>query len=103
MSSNIRHNGLWVTKGRLGFRMNEMFSYAELPVVMPGTGAAVLNLINAKDTLWRSRSSAWITNGKKFPERFSNSCYEPRSGSSPTFQRIDLPCEEDVPRPSLPS
>ena len=68
-SSNIRYNGLWVTKCRLGVKMKEMFGYAELPVLMPGTRDVVLikNLAHnqhrggGKDTLWRSCGSACIT------------------------------------------
>ena len=45
-SSNIRQR-LWITKGRLGVGMNEMFGYAELPVLIPGTRAAELIMIHA--------------------------------------------------------
>ena len=77
-SGNLRHNGLWVIKGRLGVGMN-----VELPFLMPRTNAAELIMINAhnqhlrsaNDTLWRSCSSAWITSGKKLAERVSNNCY----------------------------
>ena len=58
-----------LSKGRLGVGMNELFGYVELPVLMPGTCAPELIMIHAhhqhqrsaKDTLWRSRSSVWIT------------------------------------------
>ena len=81
--SNIKHNGLWVTKGRLGFGMNEMFRCAALPVLMPGTHAAELVMIHTHNqhhmgTLWRSHRSTWITKGKELAKRVSNNCYECR-------------------------
>jgi hypothetical protein len=80
-SRNIRHNRLWVTKVKL-VGMNKMFDYAEFQVPMPGTELIMIHAHNqhhrgAKGTLWRSRSSAWITREN---QRVSNNCYECRRG-----------------------
>jgi hypothetical protein len=81
--NNIGQNGLWVTRGRLATGLTKMFGAGELPLLMSTTRTAELVMIEAhsqhhrgaKDTMWRSRSMAWIVQGKKLAKKVCcNAC-----------------------------
>ena len=65
---------------RAGVSMKKFFSYRELSVLLPPTRASERVMVDtheqhyrgAKNTLWRSRSSAWIVGGTAIAKKISN-------------------------------
>ena len=75
-------NGRWFTKGRLGKGAFKVLGVEKLIVLMPQERLSYLLMKEAheeihhgaKETLWRSRSRAWIVRGFKLAEKVCKEC-----------------------------
>lgn len=80
--SPFLYQGRWFTKGRLGKGVFKILGVDKLVVLQPCTRLAYLIMREAheeihhgaKETLWRSRSRAWIVRGYKLAEKVSREC-----------------------------
>ena len=101
---NVIHQGLWVTRGRIRKGIKAILGQTELPILMPTSRVAHLVMMEAhnqhhrgpKDTLWRSRSVAWIHRGKQLArkiERTCRKCIKDRKKTQ-TQRMADLPAEK---------
>ena len=76
------YHGRWFTKGRLGKGAFKILGVEKLVVLQPNTRLAYLIIREAheeihhgaKETLWRSRTRAWIVRGYKLAEKVSKEC-----------------------------
>ena len=97
------NKGCWVTRGRLGEGIKKVLGVAELPVLHKDGRLAHLVMMKAhkqchkwaKETLYRSRSIAWIWRGlslaKKVEADCTLCCIKKKIQAD---QRIgDLPCD----------
>ena len=80
--SPISSHGKWVTQGRLRKGMQRILGVSELPLLMPGSRLSMLVMIQAHNedhkgadiTLWRSRSKAWVVQGRALAVKVEKSC-----------------------------
>ena len=76
------HHGRWFTRGRLGKGVFKILGVDKLIILQPTTRLAHLLMVEAheenhhsvKETLWRSRSRAWIVRGHKLAEKICRNC-----------------------------
>ena len=98
------NKGRWVTKGRLGDGVKKVLGVAELPVLHKDSRLAYLIMVRAhkqshkwaKETLYQSRSMAWIWRGLSLAKKVEGDCILCRIKKKiQSDQRIgDLPCEQ---------
>ena len=75
-------HGKWVTRGRLGGGMVRILGVVELPILLNTSRLAYLLMVSAheedhrksKQTLWRSRSQAWIHKGSTLAKKVCREC-----------------------------
>ena len=80
----LRHGGIWVTRGRLGKGMFRILGIRELPILLPQSRLAYLVMRSAheekhngpKNTLWRSRTKAWIVKGFNLAKKVERECMQ---------------------------